>query len=92
MRCSACDGELVLTSVIPDDTAGLRGCERHIFICSTCYVTERRLVFTRHGREAAGVTVPSEAAKGLRSRRSAPEEPVEAPGLLGRVVARLRGH
>jgi hypothetical protein len=92
MRCSTCYGELVLTSVVPDETAGLRGCEHHTFICSSCHATERRFVFTRHGREAAGVTVPSQAARGWRSTWSAPEERVEAPGLLGRVVARLRGH
>ncbi len=91
MRCRACSGELVLTSVTPDDT-GLRGCEQHIFICSTCYVTERRLVFIRHGREAAGVTVPAEAARAWRTAQSSPEQRVAGSGFLGRVVARLRGH
>ncbi len=91
MRCRACSGELVLTSVIPDDT-GLRGCERHIFICSTCYVTEHRLVFTRNGREAADVTMPSEAARAWRAAQSKPEESVEGLGWFARVVARLRGH
>ncbi len=92
MRCRTCSGELVLTSVIPDETAGLHGCEQHVFVCSSCYVTERRFVFTRHGREAAGITVPSEAARIWRTSQSRPEERVEGPGWLGRVVARLRGH
>jgi hypothetical protein len=92
MRCSACGAELILTSVVPDETAGLRGCEQHSFICSGCHVTERRVVFVKHGREDDSPSVPAEAARGWRATRSEPDEPVATPGLLGRFAARLRGH
>ena len=29
MRCTACGAELILTNVVPDDTARFRGCEHH---------------------------------------------------------------
>ena len=91
MRCTACGSELILTGVVPDHTARLRGCEHHTFICSACHVTERRVVFIRHGREGDGVPLPAEAAR--RTRRLPDHEEQVAPaGLLGRVVARLRGH
>ncbi len=92
MGCTACGAELVLTSVVPDETARFRGCEHHTFICSACHATERRVVFTRHGREDDGVGEPVETAP--RALRPMPEheEHVAPPGLLGRVVARLRGH
>ena len=60
MRCSACGAELILTTVVPDDTARVRGCEHHTFICSGCQVTKRRLVFTRHGREDDSVPMHME--------------------------------
>ena len=46
MRCTACGAELILSNVTPD---AVPGCEHHTFICSQCHVTERRVVFTRHG-------------------------------------------
>jgi len=36
MRSSACGAELILTSVVPDDTVAARGVEHHTFICSGC--------------------------------------------------------
>jgi hypothetical protein len=90
MRCSACGAELILTTVVPDDTARVRGCEHHTFICSGCQVTNRRLVFTRHGREDESVHM--EAAPLVVPALSVHEESVATPGLLDRVVARLRGH
>jgi hypothetical protein len=91
MRCTACGSELILTSVVPDDTARFRGCEHHTFICSGCHVTERRVIFTRHGREDDSVPVPAEAARRM-PRLPDQQEQVAPAGLLGRVVARLRGH
>jgi uncharacterized protein YlaI len=37
MRCTACGAELILTDVVPDDTARIRGCEHHTFICPGCH-------------------------------------------------------
>jgi hypothetical protein len=51
MHCKACDAELILTNVVPENTAAVRGFEHHTFICSGCHVTVRRVAFTRHGRE-----------------------------------------
>jgi hypothetical protein len=90
LRCTACSAELILTNVIPDDTARIRGCERHTFICSGCHVMERRVVFTRHGREDDSRPVPIEAASRALPLLSVQEQLVS--GLFGRVVARLRGH
>ena len=51
MRCAACDAELILTNVVPENTLAVRGFEHHTFVCSGCHITVRRVVFTRHGRE-----------------------------------------
>jgi hypothetical protein len=91
MRCTACGSELILTGVVPDHTARLRGCEHHTFICSACHVTERRVVFTKHGREDDSVPLPAELARRM-PRLPDHEEQVAPAGILGRVVARLRGH
>jgi hypothetical protein len=92
MRCTACGSELVLTSVVPDETARLRDCEYHTFVCSSCHSTEHRLVSTRHGRENDSLPVPDEVVRGLALARSAGVEPAASRGLLGRMVAWLRRH
>ena len=51
MHCTACDAELILTNVVPENTVAVRGFEHHTFSCSGCHITLRRVVFTRHGRE-----------------------------------------
>jgi len=51
MHCTACDAELILTNVVPENTVAVRGFEQHIFSCSGCHSTMRRVVFMRHGRE-----------------------------------------
>ena len=51
MHCAACDAELILTNVVPENTVAVRGFEHHTFICSGCHSTVRRVVFMRHGRE-----------------------------------------
>jgi hypothetical protein len=87
MRCTACGAELILSNVTPD---AVPGCEHHTFICSQCHVTERRVVFTRHGREddsASRSAVPPPApAAAVEDAHTA------APGLFGRLLARIRGH
>ena len=90
MRCTACGSELVLTSVVPDETARLRGCEHHSFVCSGCHATEHRLVFIRCGREHESVPVPEMAPPSALTRLG--EGPAASPGVLSRVVAWLRRH
>jgi hypothetical protein len=90
MLCTACDGELILTRVVPDDTVAVRGVEHHTYICSGCQVTERRVVLIKDGREADGLPMPMQAARRVK-RAPVEEEHFAAPGLLGRVMARLRG-
>ncbi|MFZ1095316.1 MAG: hypothetical protein WAN75_39880 [Xanthobacteraceae bacterium] len=92
MRCTACGAELILTDVVPDDTARIRGCEHHTFICPGCHVTERRVVLTRHGREDDSMPVPVEALPRISPSLPEHEEQVAPAGLLGRVVATLRGY
>jgi hypothetical protein len=92
MRCRACTGELILTTVVSDDTVAVRGVEHHTFICSGCHVTERRVVFIKDGREADGPPLPMQAARRIKRASTVQEEHVAASGLFGRVIARLRGH
>jgi hypothetical protein len=91
LRCSACEADLILTSVVPDETVRMRGFEHHTYVCSACHMTERRVIYTKHGREDESVPLPRAAGPVVR-RLSAPQEHAAAQGLLGRVVARLRGH
>ena len=90
MRCAACGGDLILTNVVPHDTVAARGVENHTFICSACHVTEHRVVFIKGGRETDSPPMPMQAARRVK-RAPVEEEHFAAPGLLGRVMARLRG-
>ena len=89
MHCTACGAELILTNVVRDAAPGV---EHHTFICSDCHVTERRIVLMRHGREDDTKPVPTHAGPVTEPASEAQAEHVAAPGLLGRVLARIRGH
>jgi hypothetical protein len=89
MRCTACGVELILTNVVQD---GVPGVEHHTFICSDCHVTERRVVLTRHGREDDTEPVRIHAAPPTVPASKVQDEHIAAPGLVGRVLARIRGH
>ncbi len=84
----ACDGEMILMKVVQDDTMPIPGFEHHTFMCSNCHDVERRLVFTKDGRESdaepmpGAPTVPAVAAQ---------DERIAVPGLFRRVAAKLRG-
>ena len=91
MRCRACTGELILTTVVSDDTVAVRGVEHHTFICSGCHVTERRVVFIKDGREADGPPMPMQAAQRIKRGSTVQDEHVAAPGFLSRVLALVRG-
>ena len=90
MRCTACGAELILTNVVPDNTMGVRGFEHHSFICSACHVTEHRVLFMRHGREDDAETTSKHLAPRISSISTVHEERA-APGLFGRVVAKILG-
>jgi hypothetical protein len=90
MRCTACGAELILTNVLPDGTVAVRGVEHHTFICSACHVTEHRVVFIKAGREADSPPMSMQAARRVE-RAPVEEEHFSAPGLLGRMMVRLRG-
>jgi hypothetical protein len=90
-RCSACGAELILTNVVPDDTVAVRGVEHHTFICSACHVIEHRVVFIKDGRETDSPPMPMQAAPRIKRASTVQDEHFAAPGLLGRVMARLRG-
>jgi hypothetical protein len=91
MRCTACGGELILTSVAPDDTVAARGVEHHTFICSGCHGSELRVVFIKDGRETDTPPIPMQAAPRIKHASTVQDEHVVAPGLLSRVVALFRG-
>src|SRR3954452_20812438 len=46
MKCLACSAEMLLTEVCPDRTT-VCGIERHIFRCSACAHTAKRLMLNR---------------------------------------------
>jgi hypothetical protein len=92
MRFMACRGELILMNVVYDDTMAVPGFEHHSFMCSECHDIERRLVFTRYGRESDTELMPVPTAAPIVPASTAQDEHIAAPGLLSRVVARIRGH
>ena len=47
MRCMACDGEMLLVSVLPDESMIVAGFERCTLQCLSCDEIEQRTVFTR---------------------------------------------
>jgi hypothetical protein len=93
MRCMACGAEMILVGVVPDDTMAVPGFEHHTFMCSACKDTERRLVFSRHGRESAPEPTPMNTAPPIVPASTVEDErvPSPAPGLFRRVVAKMRG-
>ncbi len=70
MRCMACGAEMTLMHVVEDDTMAAPGFEHHTFMCSECHDIERRLVFTKHGREDDLVPVPAHVAPPIAGEQS----------------------
>jgi hypothetical protein len=91
MRCTTCGAELILSNVVPEATM-VRGFERHTFICSACHLAAHRVVFTRHGREDDSEPVPVHEAPPTVPASKVQEEHIPAPGILSRVVAKIRGY
>ena len=75
--------ELILMSVVPD---AIPGFEHHSFTCLECHITERRVVFTRHGREDDGGPMPLHTAPPIVPASSAHHEHIAALGLFGRAM------
>jgi hypothetical protein len=92
MRCMACGAEMILMNVVPDDTMTVPGFEHHTFRCSDCHDVERRLVFTKRGREGDAEQMPVHPAPSIAPPSAVQDERIAAPGLFfRRVVAKLRG-
>ena len=95
MRCMACGAEMILMNVIQDETMPVPGFEHRTFMCSGCHDVERRLAFIPHDdrrQEAIAEAMPVHAAPPIVPAETAHDEALAAPapGLLRRVVARLR--
>jgi hypothetical protein len=91
MRCMTCGAEMILVNVAQDDTMADPGFEHHTFMCSECHVTERRVVFMRHGREDDAEPMPIHAAPSIVPASTVQDAHIAPQGLFGRVVARIRG-
>ena len=83
---------MILMNVVPDDTMAVPGFEHHSFMCSECQDMERRLVFTKHGREEAPESMPVHAAPPIAPGSTLADTEIAASGLFGRVLARIRRH
>jgi hypothetical protein len=90
MRCMACGAEMILMNVARDDTLSVAGFEYHTFMCSECRDVERRFVFTKGGRESDAEPTPVHTAPPIVPASTVHDEPLAAPGLFRRVLAKLR--
>ena len=89
MRCTACGAELIRTNVVRDAVPGV---EHHTLICSDCRGTERRVMLMRYGREDDGEPVPIHEAPSTVPASKTQEGRIAPPGILSRVVAKIRGY
>jgi hypothetical protein len=87
----ACGAEMILMKVDQADPKLVPGFEHHTFVCSACHDLERRLVFTRHGRENDSEPMPVHTAPPTVPAADVQEERIAPPGLFRRVVAKLIG-
>ena len=90
MHCMACGAEMNLVEVVRDDTMPIPGFEHHTFKCSACDDVERRLVFTRHPAQSHTEPDPVYAASPELSSSTIQNEPTAPPGILRRMLAKLR--
>jgi hypothetical protein len=91
MRCMVCGTEMILMNVVQDDTMAVLGFEHHTFMCSKCHYIDRRLVFTKHGRECDAEPLPLHTAPPIAPSSPVHDEQIVTPGFLKRVLAKLRG-
>jgi hypothetical protein len=90
MHCMACGAEMFLMNVIQDVMEAPCNCERHVFKCSGCHVTNDRVILTRYGREDESEPLPMLAAPPTVPASTVQDEQITTPGLFGRLVARMR--
>jgi len=76
MRCMACGAEMILMNVVQADTMAVPGFEHHTFKCSECHDVERRLIFTKHGREGDPELTPIHEAPPIVAEQSDNEQPM----------------
>ena len=88
MHCTVCCNESILMNVMRDTAPGFG---HHSFFCPECRATERRVVFTRRGRENDSEPIPIHAAPPTVPASTVQDEHIDAPGLFSRVVAQIRG-
>jgi hypothetical protein len=81
----------LINKVVRDDAMAVLGFERHTFRCSACHETERCLVFTKHGRETDAEPLPVHPAPPVVPATAVQTGPIAAPGLFGRMFAKIRG-
>ena len=83
---------MVLINVIEDMSMPVVGLERRAYMCSACGTTEQRTAINEQAREKQ----KAEISAILNPRPIAPTKSVDnqraAQGLLGRVLASIRGH
>src|SRR5437667_9150707 len=97
MRCMACGAEMILMQSVRDDTMAVPGFEHHTFMCSDCHDVEQRLVFVKPAEQVDPEPITLSAAPSISPAANgepaptAEDEPAAAPGILMRVLARLRG-
>jgi hypothetical protein len=82
---------MILMNVVRDDAMAILGFERHTFRCSACHETERRLVFTEHGRETCAEPLPVHPAPPVVPATAVQDGPIAPPGLFRRALAKRRG-
>jgi hypothetical protein len=82
---------MILMRVEQADKELVPGFEHHVFKCSACHDVERRLVFTRHGRESDTEPMPVHPAPPTVPAAAVQDERIAPPNLLRRVVAKLLG-
>jgi hypothetical protein len=92
MHCMACGAEMFLMNVIQDVMEAPHSFEHHVFKCPECYITNDRVVCTRYGREDESEPLPMLAAPPTVPASTVQDEQITTPGLVSRVVARIRGH
>jgi hypothetical protein len=87
MRCSACELELILTSVVQGAAPGF---EQHSFVCLACNSRVHRVVFMRNGLEHHTELMPIyHLAPSIVPAAAAQEEHNSGPGILGRLMGRF---
>jgi hypothetical protein len=82
---------MILMNVVQDDAMAVLGFERHTFRCSACHETERRLVFTNHGRETYAEPLPVHPAPPVVPATAVQDGPIAAPGPFTRVLSKMHG-